>query len=56
MQTKIKSLFYLDHSNFISDSSLSDKYEHAINYPDVIKMRDEPCAFVKKKNNNIVSV
>jgi hypothetical protein len=32
METKIKSLFQLDRSNFTLDPSLSGKYQKAINY------------------------
>ncbi|MEA5459331.1 hypothetical protein VB796_09795 [Arcicella sp. LKC2W] len=48
METKIKSLFQLDRSNFTLDPSLSGKYEKAINSPDVIRMREELRAITSK--------
>ena len=48
METKIKSLFHLDRSNFTPDSSLNGKLEKAIYSPDVVRMREELRAIKSK--------
>ncbi|MEY4541177.1 MAG: hypothetical protein RLZZ306_2934 [Bacteroidota bacterium] len=54
METKINSSLKLDRSNFMFDSSLTTNYESAINSPDILRMRDELRAFVKKMNERKV--